>query len=161
MNLIKELANQGYIFPIQAIILLINGYLIYTYNDNGCVILSSIMITSTFVLQAVRRRFFMFHPRNSDTGRESALIDTWYLRLIIIGATFFALMGWSNSSIGDPVCFNFVRNNILPIGLVFIIIIPLIFFFSSKYIDEKIADKLIKYGPNKSCVPCRQRNQLC
>jgi len=122
MNLIKELANQGYIFPIQAIILLINGYLIYTYNDNGCVILSSIMITSTFVLQAVRRRFFMFHPRNSDTGRESALIDTWYLRLIII---------------------------------------PLIFFFSSKYIDEKIADKLIKYGPNKSCVPCRQRNQLC
>lgn len=160
MNFLKALTDNGYIFPIQAIILLIDGYLISTKNYNGWVYLSSILIISTFVLQAVRRRFFMFHPRNNSVGRESAHIDTWYLRLVIIVATLSALMGWTNTSIGYPLCFNFIRTNIFIIGFIFIVIIPVIFWFLTDRINTWIANKLIRFGPNRNRDRCPACNRF-
>lgn len=154
-NLVQALITEGYIFPAQIILLIIDGYMILN-NPNHYILLSSILIFSLFVLQTIRRRFFLFFPKNNFMNRVTVSIDTKYLRLLIVASTFLTCLGIGAEFFNFPLCFNFIFN---PIGyfvftIVFIILIPAIFWKFSPQLNSKIARDLMTYNPRTLNIKC-------
>jgi hypothetical protein len=154
-EIIKLLLDQGLLFPLQTIIIIIDAYLIVKEKSNGFVLLSVILVLSTFVLQLVRRRFLLLYPRNNWVGRESTSIDTFYLRIVIIISACSSLIGCFSVNCTTIESLDAFIESYLPwIIPITVGLIPGIFWFSSSAIDDRIAEKLKKYGPKISIVSC-------
>jgi hypothetical protein len=151
-EIVKMFINQGLLSPIQLVILIIDAYLLLTGHHNSFVLLSFLVIISTFVLQAVKGRFLLLLPKNNWVGRESSEIDTYYLRSIIILSTLFVCIGvFVAYLININRWVHVLEENLkhfLPIaGFIFIVIIPVVFWIFSERIDKRVATKLKRYGP--------------
>jgi len=92
-DLIQILREQGLALPMQVLLLVVDGYLFVTNKTSSFLFISTVLTVSIFVLQVVRGRFLLLHPRNSwAAGRGTSEWDTYYLRFIIIGATLFTFL---------------------------------------------------------------------
>jgi len=154
-ELIKLIASQGLIFPLQSIILIIDVLLFTKGKANIYVVYSALLIFSIFVLQLVRRRFLLLFPFNSTAGCESSHIDTYYLRFIAIISTFLTIIGLIETSAINPPLEQSCYYKLLPLlTVIFIIIIPGIFWLLSEKLNQMIANKLKLKGPNKVLTEC-------
>lgn len=154
-ELIKLFANQGLIFPLQAIILIIDVLLFTKGKANIYIIYSALIIFSIFVLQLVRRRFLLLFPSNSTAGCDSSHIDTYYLRIIAIISTFLTIIGLVKTMSTVPPLEQNCYYKLLPFfALILIVIVPGIFWFFSENLNQMIANKLKKKGPNKILTVC-------
>ena len=154
-EIIKLLLDQGLLFPLQIIILIIDAYLFVKGKFNGYVLLSLVLIISTFVLQTIRRRFLLLYPRNNWVGRESSEIDTYYLRLIIILSACFSLIGYFSSYSASIDRWGVFIKSYLPFIIAITIgLMPCLFWIFSDRIDKRVAEKLKSYGPNISVISC-------
>ncbi|MFC2069435.1 hypothetical protein ACFLTP_10605 [Chloroflexota bacterium] len=153
-----SLIQRGLLLPLQALLLIIDGYFIIAEEINSWILLSSIFVLSIFVLQSVRVRFLWLYPYNKFVDRPSPEIDTYYLRVIIILATLVTVLGiptaldyhldlwWDKDFIA---C--------LPIiGIILVVVVPALFWIFSKYMNKRIANKLRSKGPNLKVTNCLQ-----
>lgn len=156
-EIIKLLLTEGLVFPLQIIILIIDAYLVLNTKSNGYVLLSLVLIFSIFVLQTVRRRFLLLYPKQQWAGYESAEIDTYYLRGIVILSAFSSLMGLFSSYTNSMPKWAIILESYIPIPLISlltIVIIPCFFCLFSNLINDRIAKKLKSHGPYISVVTC-------
>ena len=154
-ELIKLIASQGLIFPLQSIILIIDILLFIKGKANIYVVFSALLIFSIFVLQLVRRRFLLLFPFNSTAGCESSHIDTYYLRLIAIISTFLTIIGLiETSSVNSPLEQSYYYRLLPLFTVIFIGLIPGIFWLLSEKLNQMIANKLKQKGPNKILTQC-------
>lgn len=155
-DLIKSFVEKGLLFPVQAIIIAADLYFISKGNLNHYLLLSLILILSTIVLQAVKRRFMLLFPGFPLMGgRSSAHIDTYYLRAIFILSMLFFTLGVCLQYHDRFKAFDNLIGKFIPYAVViFIIIVPIIFCWSSGKIREAIANKLKKDGPFLSLNDC-------
>ncbi len=154
-ELIKFFSERGLLLPIQAIIIIANIYLLTKDKCNNYLLLSLILILSTVVLQAVRRRFLLLYPFNFPMGRPSVHVDTYYLRIVLITSMLFMIFGVCQAYYSYFIDLNEWLKVAIPYSIVgFIIVFPLLFMLTSERINELIANKIKEKGPNLSISDC-------
>lgn len=155
-ELFQMLRNEGLATPFQAIVLVIDAYLIVTGIDNasGFMFVLVILIASTLVLQSVRGRFLLLNPQNAFVARATAAIDTYTLRAMIIVAIFFAVVALYLGVVAPQIPWlmridGFLSRPavLLVLGSSLILAAPVIFWAISDRLNNGIAEKLKNCGP--------------
>jgi len=144
-ELLRILTSQGRVFPLQLILLVVDGYLVVTDRASSFLMLSIIILASIFVLQTTRGRFLLLHPRNSWAGRETSEWDTYYLSFIAALATFFTFLGLYFGITDTPdklavLVEAYLNQPIFQViwAVLFVVAIPLIFAFYSNQLNERM-----------------------
>ena len=158
-ELIKAFSEKGFLFPVQALILAADVYFVVKSNTNHYLLLSLILIASTIVLQAVRRRFMLSYPVNICMGgRSSAHIDTYYLRGVFVLSMLFLVLGLSLEYHERFKELDIIiGKHLLCLIIFFIVIVPILFCVFSGKLRKLIANKLKKGGSHiflNSCPLC-------
>lgn len=154
-ELIKLLVGQGLLFPLQAILIAVNCYVFSKDKFNIFLIYSLLLIFSTLVLQLVRRRFLLLYPFNSESGRESSHIDTYYLRAIVIISSVLLVVGLTSPTTHFSEIKESLFFSLIPVmALLLLGLIPCAFWLFSKELNKMIANKLKKDGPRTFVSQC-------
>lgn len=147
VKIFEDLSGQKWsAITLQVSILAANVYLLLNQDTHLFFGLSVILVLSLFCLQIVSRRFLLFYPVRTDFRVSTPMFDTYVLRVFIILAILFLVLGFVYSSSSIPSSVSLVLSIV---AVVFLFVFPILWMglgnrLVTKGIFQKIKGKRVK-----------------
>ncbi|MBD3159839.1 MAG: hypothetical protein GF309_13735 [Candidatus Lokiarchaeota archaeon] len=142
VKIFESLSGQKWsAITLQVSILAANVYFLLNQDTHLFFGLSVILVLSLFCLQIVSRRFLLFYPVRRDFQVPTPMFDTYVLRVFIILAILFLVLGFVHSS---STCFSPSVSLVLSIvAVVLLVIFPILWMvFGNRLITKGIFQKI-------------------
>jgi len=160
-NISEMKIGQWSALTIQGIIISINAILFFKDILNNYLLISSIVILSLFMLQAINHRFLLLNPVNMFMKKFVPSGDTYLLKFLIILSIIFLFFGVGQ--VLEYFQFNLANLAVMISGIFFLILLPLFWFVCGYKLVRNSIVKKLKKGPyvfKGNCPICNQYAEI-